>query len=74
MYPGYYNNEGHVNIKPQNGMYGGGPIEFSLMESGDQKAICLDSSSASALLYFQGVVVYEIPAHSPGLTFIPRGG
>ena len=31
--PGYYNNEGHVNVKPQNGMYGGGPIEFfSLME------------------------------------------
>ena len=31
--PGYYNNEGHINVKPQNGMYGGGPIEFfSLME------------------------------------------
>ena len=31
--PGYYNNEGHVNVKPQNGMYGGGPIEFfSLMK------------------------------------------
>jgi len=26
--PGYYNNEGNVNQKPQNGMYGGGPIEF----------------------------------------------
>ena len=31
--PGYYNNEGKVNTKPQNNMYGGGPIEFfSLME------------------------------------------
>ena len=31
--PGYYNNEGHVNVKPQNTMYGGGPIEFfSLMK------------------------------------------
>ena len=26
--PGYYNNEGKVNVKPQNNMYGGGPIEF----------------------------------------------
>ncbi len=26
--PGYYNNEGQVNTKPQNNMYGGGPIEF----------------------------------------------
>ena len=26
--PGYYNNEGHVNINPQNNTYGGGPIEF----------------------------------------------
>jgi len=26
--PGYYNNEGHVNIQPQNNTYGGGPIEF----------------------------------------------
>ena len=26
--PGYYNNEGHVNVKPQNSTYGGGPIEF----------------------------------------------
>ena len=26
--PGYYNNEGKVNIKPQNNTYGGGPIEF----------------------------------------------
>ena len=26
--PGYYNNEGQVNVKPQNNMYGGGPIEF----------------------------------------------
>ena len=26
--PGYYNNEGKINQKPQNGMYGGGPIEF----------------------------------------------
>jgi len=26
--PGYYNNEGHVNVKPQNNTYGGGPIEF----------------------------------------------
>ena len=26
--PGYYNNEGHVNVKPQNNFYGGGPIEF----------------------------------------------
>ena len=26
--PGYYNNEGHVNVQPQNNMYGGGPIEF----------------------------------------------
>jgi cyclohexanone monooxygenase len=31
--PGYYNNEGQVNTKPQNNTYGGGPIEFfSLME------------------------------------------
>ena len=31
--PGYYNNEGQTNTKPQNNMYGGGPIEFfSLME------------------------------------------
>jgi len=30
--PGYYNNEGKVNAKPQNNTYGGGPIEFfSLM-------------------------------------------
>ena len=26
--PGYYNNEGHVNVAPQNNFYGGGPIEF----------------------------------------------
>ena len=26
--PGYYNNEGHVNVLPQNNTYGGGPIEF----------------------------------------------
>ena len=26
--PGYYNNEGHVNVKPQNNFYGGGPLEF----------------------------------------------
>ncbi len=26
--PGYYNNEGMVNTKPQNNNYGGGPIEF----------------------------------------------
>ena len=26
--PGYYNNEGHVNVKPQNNTYGAGPIEF----------------------------------------------
>jgi cyclohexanone monooxygenase len=26
--PGYYNNEGNVNTKPQNNTYGGGPIEF----------------------------------------------
>ena len=26
--PGYYNNEGKISQKPQNGMYGGGPIEF----------------------------------------------
>lgn len=26
--PGYYNNEGHVNVQPQNNTYGGGPIEF----------------------------------------------
>jgi cyclohexanone monooxygenase len=26
--PGYYNNEGQVNVKPQNNTYGGGPIEF----------------------------------------------
>ena len=26
--PGYYNNEGQVNTKPQNGTYGGGPFEF----------------------------------------------
>ena len=26
--PGYYNNEGDVNTKPQNNTYGGGPIEF----------------------------------------------
>lgn len=26
--PGYYNNEGHVQFKPQNTFYGGGPIEF----------------------------------------------
>ena len=26
--PGYYNNEGQVNSKPQNNFYGGGPIEF----------------------------------------------
>jgi cation diffusion facilitator CzcD-associated flavoprotein CzcO len=26
--PGYYNNEGKVNAKPQNNTYGGGPIEF----------------------------------------------
>ncbi len=26
--PGYYNNEGHVNVQPQNNFYGGGPIEF----------------------------------------------
>ena len=26
--PGYYNNEGHVKVKPQNNTYGGGPIEF----------------------------------------------
>ena len=26
--PGYYNNEGQINTKPQNNMYGGGPIEF----------------------------------------------
>ena len=31
--PGYYNNEGHVNVMPQNNFYGGGPIEFfTLME------------------------------------------
>ena len=31
--PGYYNNEGNVNTKPQNNTYGGGPIEFfALME------------------------------------------
>ena len=31
--PGYYNNEGKGNAKPQNNMYGGGPIEFfSLMK------------------------------------------
>ena len=31
--PGYYNNEGQVNTKPQNNTYGGGPIEFfKLME------------------------------------------
>ena len=37
--PGYYNNEGQVNTKPQNGMYGGGPIEFfSLMEKWRAKA------------------------------------
>ena len=24
----YYNNEGKINQKPQNNMYGGGPIEF----------------------------------------------
>ena len=31
--PGYYNNEGNLNRKPQNGMYGAGPIEFfSLMK------------------------------------------
>jgi cation diffusion facilitator CzcD-associated flavoprotein CzcO len=31
--PGYYNNEGQINPKPQNNMYGGGPIEFfSIME------------------------------------------
>ena len=28
MHPGYYNNEGHVNVNPQNNTYGGGPIEF----------------------------------------------
>jgi len=26
--PGYYNNEGHVNVTPQNNTYGGGPLEF----------------------------------------------
>ena len=26
--PGYYNNEGHVSVNPQNNTYGGGPIEF----------------------------------------------
>lgn len=26
--PGYYNNEGQVNVQPQNNFYGGGPIEF----------------------------------------------
>ena len=26
--PGYYNNEGHVNVNPQNNTYGGGPLEF----------------------------------------------
>ncbi|MEM7097174.1 MAG: NAD(P)/FAD-dependent oxidoreductase [Pseudomonadota bacterium] len=26
--PGYYNNEGHVNVQPQNNTYGAGPIEF----------------------------------------------
>ena len=26
--PGYYNNEGNVNTRPQNNTYGGGPIEF----------------------------------------------
>ena len=26
--PGYYNNEGHVQFKPENTFYGGGPIEF----------------------------------------------
>jgi len=26
--PGYYNNEGKVNVMPQNNTYGGGPIEF----------------------------------------------
>jgi cyclohexanone monooxygenase len=26
--PGYYNNEGMVNTKPQNNTYGGGPIDF----------------------------------------------
>ena len=26
--PGYYNNEGKINQKPQNNMYGCGPIEF----------------------------------------------
>ena len=26
--PGYYNNEGYVNVNPQNNTYGGGPIEF----------------------------------------------
>jgi cyclohexanone monooxygenase len=31
--PGYYNNEGNINRKPQNGFYGAGPIEFfSLMK------------------------------------------
>jgi cyclohexanone monooxygenase len=31
--PGYYNNEGSINTKPQNNFYGGGPIEFfSLMK------------------------------------------
>ena len=33
--PGYYNNEGHVNGKPQNNTYGAGPIEFfGLMKAG----------------------------------------
>ena len=26
MHPGYYNNEGHVNVNPQNNTYGGGPL------------------------------------------------
>ena len=42
--PGYYNNEGKVNTKPQNNTYGGGPIEFfDLMAkwraSGDLKGL-----------------------------------
>ena len=37
--PGYYNNEGQLNGKPQNNMYGGGPIEFfSLMKKWRAKA------------------------------------
>ncbi|GIS74525.1 MAG: hypothetical protein CM1200mP12_02440 [Gammaproteobacteria bacterium] len=38
MYPWVLQNEGKINQKPQNNMYGGGPIEFfALMKSGGLK-------------------------------------